>query len=342
MRKPLKSATSWTFPVTSTLQVGDTVDHYRIESLAAEGGMASIYRAMDLQTGMCVAIKVPHFEAESDPVFFERFKREEEIGRRLDHPGVMKVLADGNGDRSRVYMVMEWLDGRLLRKVLSEEKKLTPQRATAIALRIGEALEYIHSQGVVHRDLKPENIMVDSEDRIKLIDFGIASSAGARRLTFGKFTHSMGTPDYVAPEQVKSKRGDARSDVYALGVIFYEMLTGEMPFEGPNPLVVLNDRLVNHPIPPRERDPEISPHLQEIIYRALERDPANRYAGAREFANDLRNPDSVGVAERSELRDWKVRRSKRSTGSKMVLFYAAVALIPIVIMVLLLITAHRH
>ena len=162
----------------STLQVGDTLDHYRIESLAAEGGMASIYRALDLQTGMSVAIKVPRFEAESDPVFFERFKREEEIGRRLDHSGVIKVLADGNGDRSRVYMVTEWLDGRLLRKVLSDEKKLTPQRATAIALRICEALEYIHSHGVVHRDLKPENIMVDSEDRIKLIDFGIASSAG--------------------------------------------------------------------------------------------------------------------------------------------------------------------
>src|SRR5580704_18313762 len=127
----------------STLQVGDRLDHYRIESLAAEGGMASIYRALDLQTGMCVAIKVPHFEAESDPVFFERFKREEEIGRRLDHPGVMKVFADG--DRSRVYFVMEWLDGRLLRKVLSEQKKLAPQRATAIALRICEALEYIHS-----------------------------------------------------------------------------------------------------------------------------------------------------------------------------------------------------
>jgi serine/threonine protein kinase len=337
MREPLKSATSWTFPVMSTLQVGDTLDHYRIESLAAEGGMASIYRALDLQAGTVVAIKVPRFEAESDPVFFERFKREERIGRQLDHSGVMKVLADGNGDRSRVYMVMEWLDGRLLRKVLSDEKKLTPQRATAIALRICEALEYIHSHGVVHRDLKPENIMVDSD--IKLIDFGIASSAGARRLTFGKFTHSMGTPDYVAPEQVKSKRGDARSDVYALGVIFYEMLTGDMPFEGPNPLVVLNDRLVNHPIPPRERDPEISPQLQEIIYRALERDPANRYASAREFANDLRNPDSVGVPERNELRDWKVRRPRRS---RMTLFYASLALIPIIIMALLLITAHRH
>jgi eukaryotic-like serine/threonine-protein kinase len=339
---PLKSATSWTFPLMRTLQVGDTLDRYRIESLAAEGGMASIYRALDLQTGMSVAIKVPRFEAESDPVFFERFKREEEIGRRLDNPGVMKVLADGNGDRSRVYMVMEWLEGRLLRKVLSDEKKLPPQRATVIALRICEALEYIHSHGVVHRDLKPENIMVDSEDRIRLIDFGIAGSAGARRLTFGKFTHSMGTPDYVAPEQVKSKRGDARSDVYALGVIFYEMLTGEMPFEGPNALVVLNDRLVNHPIPPRERDPEISPQLQEIIYRALEREPANRYASVREFADDLRNPDSVGVSERSELQHWKPRRSRRSTRSKLVLFYATVALIPIVIMVLLLISARRH
>lgn len=321
----------------NTLRAGEKLDHYRIEGLAAEGGMASIYRALDLQSGMSVAIKVPHFEAESDPVFFERFKREEEIGRRMDHPGVMKVLPDG--DHSRVYMVMEWVDGRLLRKLLSDEKKFAPERAIAIAIHVCEALEYLHSHGVVHRDLKPENIIVDAEDRIKLIDFGIASNVGARRLTFSTFSHSMGTPDYVSPEQVKSKRGDARSDIYALGVIFYEMLTGALPFEGPNALVVLNDRLVNHPVPPCERDPEISPQLQEIIYRALERNPANRYASAREFAHDLKNPDSVGVAERSELRDWKIRRPRRS---KMPLFYAALALIPIVIMVLLLITARRR
>jgi len=322
--------------VTNTVQPGDLLDDYRIETLVAEGGMASIYRAINVNNGAQVAIKIPHPEAESDPVFFDRFMREEEIAKRLDHPGVMKVFSGGK--HSRMYMVMEWAQGRPLRKVLTHEKKLAPERAILIALTICEALQYIHRQGVVHRDLKPENIMVDSEDRIKLIDFGIAGSAGARRLTFANFTRSMGTPDYVSPEQVKSKRGDARSDLYALGVIFYEMLTGELPFEGANPLVVLNDRLVNHPIPPRERDPQISPQLQEIIYRALERNPANRYANAREFANDLRHPDSVGVAERTELRDWKVRRSRRS---KMVLFYAGLALIPIIIMVLLLISA-RH
>jgi serine/threonine-protein kinase len=321
----------------STLQVGDRLDHYRIDALAARSGMASIYRGTDLQSGMSVALKVPHLEVESDPLFFDRFKREEEIGQKLDHPGVMKVYADD--DHSRTYMVMEWVDGRLLRQILIEQKKLPIDRAIRITLQICETLEYIHSKGVVHRDLKPENIMVDAEDHVKLIDFGIAGSAGMRRLTFGKLTHAMGTPDYISPEQVKSKRGDARSDLYALGVSLYEMVTGEIPFQGPNPLVVLNDRLINNPIPPRERDPQISPQLQEIIYRALERNPANRYASAREFANDLRNPDSVGVAERSELRDWKVRRSPRS---RMVFFYAALALIPIVIFVLLLITAQRH
>ena len=319
------------------LQIGDQLDHYRIEALAARSGMACIYRAVDLQNGMPVAIKVPHFEVECDPVLFDRFKREDAIGRRLDHPRVMKVFAEE--DRSRLYMVMEWLDGQLLRKVLTQEKKLSPERATRIALGVCEALEYIHSRGVIHRDFKPENIVVDSEDRIKLIDFGIANKAGAKRLTYARITQSMGTPDYVSPEQVKLHRGDARSDLYALGVILYEMLTGEVPFQGSNPLVVLNDRLVNNPIPPREIDPQISVQMQEIIYRALERNPSNRYASARDFAHDLMDPESVVVAERPEAKDWRVRRSAKP---KKALFYAALALIPIAIVVLLLITAQHH
>ena len=321
----------------SSLQSGDQLDHYRIEGLAAQSGMASIYRATDLHNGWGVAIKVPYLEVESDPAFYDRFKREENIGRKLDHPGVMKVF--GDEDRSRVYMVMEWVDGCPLRHILAEQKKLPAERAIRIAVGICEALEYIHSRGIVHRDLKPENVMVDSEDRIKLIDFGIAGTTSGRRLTFGKFTRTMGTPDYASPEQVRSKRGDERSDLYALGVMLYEMLTGDVPFHGDTPLIILNDRLLNHPLPPRELDPEISPQMQEIIYRALERNPANRYASAREFANDLNNPESVGVGERSELRDWKLRRSSRP-GT--VVMYAIYAMIPIIIFILLLVTARRN
>ncbi len=298
--------------------------------------MASIFRATDLQNDRIVAIKVPHPEMESDPVLFDRFHREQDIGKALDHPGVMKVYEDK--DRSQLYMVMEWVDGKLLRSILSAEKKLPTERAVKITLGIAEALAYIHSRGVVHRDLKPENIMVGPGDRIKLIDFGIAGQEGSRRLTFAKLSQVMGTPEYISPEQVKGKRGDGRSDVYALGIMLYEMLTGQPPFQGPNPCANMNDRLLNKPIPPREIDPSMSPQLQEIIYRAIERDPKNRYATAAEFAHDLLHQDQVGVEERTELHDWKKRRTP---WVRKILFYVMLALIPVVIFGLLLYFAKR-
>lgn len=320
----------------STFYPGDHLDHYRIDALVARSGMASIYRATDEKNNRQVAIKLPHAEMEADPVLFDRFKREEEIGKKLDNPGVVKVFNDEK--RSQRYMVLEWVDGRLLRQLLNEQKKFTPERAIHITLAICGILDYIHSQGVVHRDLKPENIMIGPDDSVKLIDFGIAANAGSRRLTFAKLTEAMGTPDYISPEQVKGKRGDARSDVYSLGIMFYEMLTGKVPFTGPNPFVIMNERLLNSPIPPREVDPAISLQLQEIIYRALERDANKRYPNAHEFALDLEHPEKVGVADRAELRDWKRRRSPVL---RQILFYVMLALIPVVVFGLMLILARR-
>src|SRR5450755_3415294 len=317
-----------------SLHPGDQLDHYRIEGLVARSGMASIFRATDLRDGRQVAIKIPHPEVEGDAALYDRFQREAEIGKSLDHPGVMKVFADD--DRSQVYMVMERVDGRLLRKILDEEHKLPPERAVHLTLRILDALEYIHSRGVVHRDLKPENVMVDTNDNIKLIGFGIAGNATSRRLTFAKLSQTMGTPDYISPEQVKGKRGDARSDLYALGVMLYEMLTGKVPFTGENAFLIMNDRLLNNPLPPREIDPTITPQLQEIIYRAMERNPKSRYASAQEFARDLQQQEHVGVAERAELHNWKDRRTP---WGRKILFYVALALLPAVVFALLLYVA---
>ena len=306
---------------------GDKLDQYLVEEVVARSGAVSVFRGIDFDTRRPVAIKVPHPEMESDPTFFNRFRREEEIVKSLDHPGIMKVFAEDG--RAQNYIVMEWFEGVTLRRVLDGEGKLPSDRAVRIALSVCEVLDYIQNHGVVHRDLKPQNVMVDAIDRIKLIGFGVATQAGARRITFTSLSQVVGTSEYVSPEELKGKRGDARSDIYSLGVMLYEMLTGRTPFPGVDPF----ERILRHPIPPREIDPSISPQLQEVIYRALEREPKNRYANARDFAKDLDHLDRVGVADRLELREWKKQRKIRLTK---ILAYVAVALVPILIFSLLL------
>ena len=327
------------------IEPGDMLDHYRIDRVVAHSGMAVLYKATDISDGRQVAIKVPHADLEADPVLFERFKREQEIGYELDHPGVVKTFL--REDRSRVYMVLEWVEGRLLRALMNDQRKasgVTPpgsfpiDRAVRITLNICDALDYMHKHGVVHRDLKPENIMVDEHDNIKLIDFGIAMKEDARRLTYTSMSSAMGTPDYISPEQVKGQRGDQRSDIYALGVMFYEMLTGTVPFTGANPLVVMNDRLQKDPKPVRKLNPEVTPAIQEVVDRALEREPRKRYSTAADMAWDLQNPDQVDLPQaprRNLLQGFHLPTARRLA------LYTGLGLVPAVLFVLMLLMAKR-
>jgi serine/threonine-protein kinase len=322
--------------VMTKLQGGDTLDHYRLEAEVSRSGMATLYRATDVRNGRQVAVKVPHPEMEADPILLERFRREEEIGQEIDHPGVVKTY-DGE-DRSRRYMVIEWVEGRLLRAILNEERKLPVERAVALTVAICDALDNLHKHGVVHRDLKPENIMVDAEDRIKIIDFGIALKEDARRITQTGLTPALGTPDYISPEQVKGQHGDQRSDVYALGAILYEMLTGQPPFTGPNPLAVMNERLLTDPTPARELNAAISPELEEILFRAMAREPRHRYATASEMAWELEHQELVGV-ESDERRP--VRLGRFAINRRKMALYAALALIPVLVFWVMMLLARR-
>lgn len=312
------------------LEAGDQIDSYRIVARVSQSRMATVYRAIDTRNGRIVALKVPDPEMETDPFLLERFRRAAEIGEKYGHHGVMGVFTEV--ERSRVYMVMEWCEGELLRKVMSQGT-IEPERAIQITVAVLEALQYLHDNGVAHRALTPDCIIVDEQDRIKLIDFGHASEASSRRLTFTNLTDELGTADYVSPEQVAGKRGDARSDIYSMGVILYEMLTGKLPFAGASPVDAMKARLSEPPIPPSVALPSISPQLQEVLYRALEKNPGNRYPRANDFAHDLQNLERVGIEVRPEMRDWKNRRPRYL---RTVSLYLILLLIPVAILVAML------
>jgi eukaryotic-like serine/threonine-protein kinase len=279
------------------VSVGERLDQYQITELIARSGMASILKAIDTETGQTVALKVPYPQFESDVVFYERFRREEAIGQRLDHPNIIKVLTPRR--KSRMYIAMEYVEGNSLRALLRDKRPFPPERALGYARQVCGALVYMHSQGVVHRDLKPENMLVTDAEQIKIMDFGIALDESARRLTWAGLSTTIGTPDYMAPEQISGRRGDGRTDIYSLGTILYEMLTAQLPYEGANVYAVMKVKASEDPQQPRRWVPDIDPQLEEIVLHAIERTPRNRYATAAEMLADLEDPARVPLRGRA-------------------------------------------
>ena len=279
------------------VSVGERLDQYQITELIARSGMASIFKALDTVSGQTVAIKIPYLQFESDIVFYSRFQREEEVGQRLDHPNIIKVLTPER--KSRIYIAMEYVDGVSLRAMMRERRPLPHEQALDIARQVAGALVYMHSQGVVHRDLKPENLLITASGQVKVMDFGIALDESARRLTWSGLSSTIGTPDYMAPEQVSGKRGDARTDIYALGTMLYEMLAAGLPYSGDTVYAVMRAKTKLDPQPPTRFRPDLDPHLEEIILHAIERHPRDRYASAAELLADLHNPARVRLTGRA-------------------------------------------
>lgn len=281
--------------MSAALAPGERLDRYEIVEAIGHGAFSDVYLAVDPDGGR-VVLKCPHEGIIGDVATFDRFRREMEIARRLDHPGIQHSL-DPGGDRTRPYLVMEYIEGETLREHLARRGRLPIAEAVALVDQLADAMGYAHRQGVTHRDLKPENVLVTADGRPVVTDFGIALMSGARRLTWRWLTSQMGTPDYMAPEQVQGERGDARTDVYALGVILFELLAGRVPWEGDNPLSIMN-QAVTRPAPSlRELDPSIPPPLDAIVRKCIRKDPAERYPDAAALAADLESWKDLDLSQ---------------------------------------------
>jgi serine/threonine-protein kinase len=319
---------------------GDVLDkRFLLAEVISQGGMATVFKAQDLQNqNHAVAVKVPHLGVESNPASFARFQREEEIGCRLDHPFILKFV-HMNGDKSRPYIVTEYLRGCTLGHLLSRIRPLPEKDALKFASLICEALRYLHEHGVVHRDLKPSNVMLCPDGTIRIMDFGISRMVDTRRMTFVGFTAAMGTPDYIAPEQIKGRRGDQRSDIYSLGAMLYELLTGSTPFDGDDPFVIMNTRMSGDPAAPRTLNPQLSREAEEIVLRALQRDPARRYPTAAAMKADLDTPERARV---TGLCDSLQESTRWRRFLLLARWIAVMCILPLVIQVLLFLLLWHH
>lgn len=288
---------------------------FRVEDVIGRGGMAIVYRAFDLKSHQTVALKVLREEYEDDPEYKERFKREAEVCRKLNHPNVVNSIDSGMiGGVS--YIAMEYVDGRTLKEIITEQGRIEQGEAVRCALQILAALSHAHQRGIIHRDVKPQNILVSRSGQVKIGDFGIAGVADTQ--TIASEGNVMGSVHYFSPEQAKGMKATAASDLYSVGVIMYEMLAGHVPFEGETAVSVAMMHLMETP-KPIEEEADICRAVELIVKKALEKQPQYRYENAESMIRDLRralrHPDGGFMEQKrnADVRQRRVgRREKRS------------------------------
>jgi beta-lactam-binding protein with PASTA domain/predicted Ser/Thr protein kinase len=266
---------------------------YRIIRRLGSGGMADVYCAEDTQLGREVALKLLYRRFAEDEEFVERFRREASSAAGLQHPNVVQVFDRGEWDGT-YYIAMEFLTGRNLKQVVRDHGPLEPALAVDLTIQILKAARFAHRRGIVHRDIKPHNVIVDDEGRAKVTDFGIARAGASDMTETGSI---MGTAQYLSPEQAQGHPVDARADLYSIGIVLYELLTGAPPFDAESPVTIALKQVSEEPVPAMQRNPAVSPALDAVVMRALRKDPAARFQNADEFIAALESAMAGGYVE---------------------------------------------
>ena len=259
-------------------------DRYEVEARLGSGGMAEVWRGHDRVLNRTVAIKTLLPQYARDTGFVSRFRREAQAAARLNHPGIVSVYDSGDGDSP--FIVMQFIEGRTLADFLGSGKHMAPMQAAQVAQGIAEALAAAHTHGVIHRDIKPANVMVTRDGKVMVMDFGIARLISGPE-TAPQTSAVMGTASYLSPEQAQGQPVDARTDIYSLGTVLYEMLTGRPPFTGDSPMAIAYKQVNATPPPPSSLNADVPSELDAVVMRALSKNPANRYQTAQDFADDL-------------------------------------------------------
>src|ERR1019366_9199082 len=263
---------------------------YELDGIVGRGGMAEVFRARDIRLDRIVAVKTLRDDLARDQTFQARFRREAQSAASLNHPSIVAVYDTGEdmlGHTPVPYIVMEYVDGRTLRDLLRDDRRLLPERAAEITDGVLRALDYSHRNGIVHRDIKPGNVMLTRGGEVKVMDFGIARAVSDAQATMTQTAQVIGTAQYLSPEQARGERVDARSDLYSAGCLLYELLTGRPPFTGDSPVAIAYQHVREHPVPPSRVDPEIPVWADSIVLKAMAKDPADRYQSAAEMRTDI-------------------------------------------------------